>query len=73
MAMTRKLTFARPKNQLLRRARCPRANKRPFALHAREDLFPAVVAHVLERHSQRLIEIYRLVEQVNRALRLALP
>src|ERR1700720_3761023 len=72
MAMTRKLTFARPKNQLLRRARCPGANKRTFTLHARQDLFPAVVTHVLELHGQRLVEIYSVVEQVDRALCFAL-
>src|SRR5450756_74473 len=72
MGMSGKLTFVRAKNQLLPRARRPRANERPFSLHARENLVPTVVTHVLERHRQRLIEIDRLVEQVNRALRLAL-
>src|SRR5450759_2375170 len=72
MGMSGKLIFAPAKNQLLRRARRSRANECPFALHARENLLPAVVTHVLERYGQRLIEIDRLVEQVNRALRLAL-
>src|SRR6266478_477755 len=70
--MPGKLIVPFTKNQLLRRARCPRANKRPFTLHASEDLFPALVTHILERDGQWLIEINRFVEQINRALRLAL-
>src|SRR6266404_325831 len=70
--MPGKLIVPFTKNQLLRRARCPRANKRAFTLHACEDLFPALVTHILERDGQWLIEINRFVEQINRALRFAL-
>src|ERR1700680_3558445 len=72
MGMSGKLSLALAKYQLLPRARCPGAHERPFTLDARQDLFPAVVTHILERHAQRLVEIYHIVEQVNRALRLAL-
>src|SRR5882672_8181970 len=72
MGMPGKLTVASPKNQLLWSARCPGANERAFALHAREHLLPGIVARVLERDTQRLIEIDCLVEEVNRTLGLAL-
>src|SRR5437773_4112070 len=67
--MAGKLVFARPKNQLLRWARCPCANQCSLALEAREDLLPDVVAHVLECQRQRLVKIDSFVEQIDRALR----
>ena len=53
---------------LLRRTRCARPHERSLALDPRQDLFPTVIADVLESHRQGLVEIDRLVEQVNGAL-----
>ena len=47
--------------------------QRTLALNAWKNLVPGVVAHVLKRDRQRLIEIDVLIEQIDRALRFALP
>src|SRR5205085_4699584 len=52
--------------------RCACANERSLALYPGEDLLPRIVANVLEGDRQRLVEIDRLVEQINCALRFAL-
>jgi len=70
--MAGKLAFTQPKNQLLTGMRCAGANERSLTLDPSENLLPGVVAHVLESHGQRLIEIDRLVEQIDRALSLTL-
>src|SRR5436190_13671579 len=70
--MAGKLTLAPAKNQLWRGTRSPRAHERPLALHSGEHLLPGVIPHVLERHRQWLIEVDGFVEQIDRALRLAL-
>src|SRR5256885_1071843 len=72
MGIAGKLALARPKNQLRGRMRCARANERSLALDTSENLVPGVVADVLERHRERLIQIDRLVEEINRALCLPL-
>src|SRR5215210_6047253 len=58
---------------LLRGTGCARPNKRALALDPHEYLLPpAVVAHILKRDRQRLIEVDALVEKINRALGFAL-
>jgi len=52
--------------------RCARANERSLTLDTSENLVPGVVPDVLERNRERLIQIDRLVEEINRALCLTL-